>query len=138
MDLLGVMLGAHLSWVLVKSASQHPAPAPYYVARVCMCFAVDLQHHNWGQALSSVFADHRNVTLGYNRDVAAGQPYRVAKTASLNLVSFHYPHVCTKPDWCDATVGLQLLSGCLTTGKWITGGFPRMLVDTFGRPDMFC
>ena len=32
----------------------------------------------------------------------------------------------------------QLLSGCLTTGKWMKGGSPRMLVDTFGRPDMFC
>ena len=44
----------------------------------------------------------------------------------------------SKPDWCDATVGLQLLSSCLTTGKWIKGGSPRILVDIFGRPNVFC
>ena len=26
----------------------------------------------------------------------------------------------------------------LTTGKWIKGGSSRLLVDTFGRPDVFC
>ena len=26
----------------------------------------------------------------------------------------------------------------LTTGKWTKGESPRMLVDIFGRPDMFC
>ena len=53
-----------------------------------------------GQALSSVFADHRHVTLGYNRYVAAGQLYQVVKTAGLNLPTFHYLQVCTnyKPD----------------------------------------
>ena len=33
-------------------------------------------HHNWGQAMSFAFADHRHVTLGYNRYVAAVPPYR--------------------------------------------------------------
>ena len=41
-------------------------------------------------ALSYAFADHRHVTLGYNRYVAAGPPYRVVKTAGLNLPTFHY------------------------------------------------
>ena len=59
---------------------------------------VDLQYHNWGQALSCVFADHRHVTLGYNRYVAAGPPYQVVKTAGLNLPTFHYLYVCAKPD----------------------------------------
>ena len=88
--------------------------------------------------MSFAFADHRYVTFGYNRDVAAGPPYQLVKTAGLNLPSHHYLHVCTKPDWCDATVGLQLVSGCLTTGNWIKGGSPRILVNIFGRPDMFC
>ena len=65
------------------------------------------------------------------RTTAVGPPYQVVKTAGLNLPAFHYPHVCIKPDCCDATVGLQLLSGCLSTGKWIKGGSPRILVDTF-------
>ena len=33
---------------------------------------------------------------------------------------------------CDATVGLQLVSGCLTTGNWTKGGSPRILVDPGG------
>ena len=77
------------------------------------------------------FSDHRHVTFGYNRYVAAGPPYQVVKTAGMNLPSYHYVHVCAKPDWCDATVELQLLAGCLTTGKWIKGGSPHILVDTF-------
>ena len=53
-------------------------------------YDVDLQYHNWGQALSFAFADHRHVTFGYNRYVAAGPPYQVVKTAGLNLPAFHY------------------------------------------------
>ena len=46
--------------------------------------------YNWDKALSSVFADHWHevVTFGYNCYVAAGQPYRVVKTAGLNLSPF--------------------------------------------------
>ena len=57
-----------------------------------------LRHHNWGQALSSVFADHRHVTLGYNRYVAAGPPCRVVKTTGLNLSPFITCKTSTKPD----------------------------------------
>ena len=93
---------------------------------------VDLQHHDWGQALSFAFADHRHATIGCNRCVAVWPPYQVVKTAGLNLPSFHHMHVCTKPDWCDATVGLQLVSGCPTTGYWIKGGSPRILRSGLG------
>jgi hypothetical protein len=49
--------------------------------------------------------------------------------------------IYTIPSWIDVT--RQLGYNCfpavvLTTGKWIKGGSPRILVDTFGRPDVFC
>ena len=60
--------------------------------------------------------------LGCNRCVDAGPPYRVVKTAGLNLPTFHYLHVdmCIKPNWCDAAVGTTALR-LSNTGKWIKG-----------------
>jgi hypothetical protein len=103
-------------------------------------YDVDLHHHNWGQALSFAFANHRHVTFGYNHYVVAGPPYQVVKAAGLNLPTFHYLHVCIKPDWCDATVGLQLLSGCCPNNWEVDKGriSAHTSVDTFGRPDVFC
>ena len=45
----------------------------------------DLQCHDWGQALSFDFVDHRHVTIGYDSYVAAGSSHRVIKNAGLNL-----------------------------------------------------
>ena len=53
-------------------------------------------------------------------------------------VSFHYLHVCTKPDWGYATVGSQLVSGCLATGKWDEGRVSAHASGCNRRPDVFC
>ena len=78
--LVGFWLGLH--WALCSFFC-------HYIPNLVQC---------WGQALSFAFADHRHATLGYNRYVAAGPPYRAVKTAGLNLPTFQCLHVCNKPD----------------------------------------
>ena len=92
-----------------------------------------------GQVLSSVFADHRHVTFDYNRYLAGGQPYRVVKIAGLNLSPFITRMSALSRIGVTRRLGYNYFPAVvLTTGKWIKGGSPRILVDTSGRPDVFC
>ena len=95
-----------------------------------------------GQVLSSVFADHRHVTFDYNRYLAGGQPYRVVKIAGLNLSPFITRMSALSRIGVTRRLGYNYFPVVVlhvTTGKWIKGGSPRILVNVFaGRPDVFC
>ena len=71
--------------------------------------------------------------------MAAGPPYQVVKTAGLNLPPFITCKSASSRIDVTRRLGYNYFPAVvLTTGKWIKGGSPRILVDTFGRPDVFC